>query len=43
MPVLVSNGLFVEYTALGGNHGVEKLIEQVYELPPVRNKISPGR
>ena len=35
---LVSNGLFIEYTILGGNHGVEKLVEQIYELPPVKNK-----
>ena len=36
MPALASSGLFVEYTALGGNHGVSKLVEQVYELPPVK-------
>ena len=35
-PVLALSGLFVEYTALGGNHGVSKLVEQVYELPPIK-------
>ena len=26
--------LFEQYTILGGNHGLEKLVEQVYLLPP---------
>lgn len=26
--------LFEQYTVLGGNHGVSKLVEQVYKLPP---------
>ena len=27
--------LFAQYEALGGNHGVGKLVEQCFELPPV--------
>lgn len=26
--------LFTQYTVLGGNHGVSKLVEQAYTLPP---------
>lgn len=26
--------LFEQYTVLGGNHGVKKLVDQVYQLPP---------
>lgn len=26
--------LFEQYTVLGGNHGVSKLVEQTYQLPP---------
>ena len=28
--------LFKEYTVLGGNHGVEKLVDKTFELPIVR-------
>lgn len=28
--------LFKEYTILGGNHGVEKLVDKTFELPLVR-------
>lgn len=28
--------LFEEYTALGGNHGVGSLVEQCYDLPPMK-------
>ena len=28
--------LFKEYKTLGGNHGVEKLVDKTYELPIVR-------
>lgn len=30
------NDLFKEYTILGGNHGVEKLVDKTFELPIVR-------
>lgn len=26
--------LFKEYKMLGGNHGVEKLVDKIFELPP---------
>lgn len=26
--------LFKEYKVLGGNHGVEKLVDKIFELPP---------
>ena len=26
--------LFEQYTILGGNHGVSKLVDQTYQLPP---------
>lgn len=26
--------LFKEYKILGGNHGVEKLVDKIFELPP---------
>lgn len=26
--------LFKEYEILGGNHGVEKLVDKIFELPP---------
>ena len=28
--------LFKQYESLGGNHGVGSLVEQCYELPPVK-------
>lgn len=28
--------LFKQYETLGGNHGVNKLVEQCFELPPVK-------
>lgn len=30
--------LFEQYTALGGNHGVGKLVDQCFDLPPVPEK-----
>lgn len=31
--------LFKEYKVLGGNHGVEKLVDKTFELPIVRRQI----
>lgn len=28
--------LFKEYTALGGNHGMEELVNQCFKLPPMK-------
>lgn len=28
--------LFLQYKALGGNHGVEKLVDKCLELPPLK-------
>lgn len=28
--------LFKEYKTLGGNHGVEKLVDKTFELPPIK-------
>ena len=28
-------GLFEQYSALGGNHGVSKLVDKCFELPPI--------
>ena len=30
--------LLKQYKALGGNHGIEKLVEQCLELPPIKLK-----
>lgn len=30
--------LFKNYKALGGNHGVELLVNQCYELPPMKRE-----
>lgn len=30
--------LFKEYKILGGNHGVEKLVDKTFELPPKKRK-----
>ena len=30
--------LFEQYTALGGNHGVNKLVDKVLELPPIKEE-----
>ncbi len=30
--------LFRQYTVLGGNHGVEALVEQCFSLPPIPQK-----
>lgn len=30
--------LFKQYEALGGNHGVGKLVEQCFELPPIKGE-----
>ncbi len=30
--------LFKQYKALGGNHGVEKLVDKTYELPSIKKK-----
>ena len=30
--------LFEEYKILGGNHGVEKLVDKTFELPPVKER-----
>jgi len=31
--------LFGQYKNLGGNHGVESLVEQCYKLPPVKKEV----
>ena len=30
--------LFTQYKTLGGNHGIEELVEQAYSLPPKKEK-----
>lgn len=30
--------LFEQYTSLGGNHGVNKLVDQCFELAPMKKK-----
>jgi hypothetical protein len=32
--------LFDQYKILGGNHGVEKLVDKVLELPSIRKEVS---
>lgn len=32
--------LFEEYEALGGNHGVGKLVDQCFELPPRKKEVN---
>lgn len=35
--------LFTQYEALGGNHGVKKLVDNCLELPPILNKFKKER
>lgn len=30
--------LFIQYSVLGGNHGVAQLVEQTYNLPPKKKR-----